>query len=333
MSKKDKSDMRSNNFSPRSGAEKILKEQMPVKQQRKKVKTDRVNMNHYPSPTEDEILEHAIIRNGVELSLSFESQDPNVVMAKDLHEKYPGYLVLIQAGDFLHAYNKCAHFLHRLKGYKIKLMGSGASAYLRVGFPLRNSKRRIWKVMSEFRVPYMLVLGTRSAGYKTYISERKFDTKSVLLEITDDIVNHIIEELRQTDMLNHAATTKLLLNKDVTFRLKAVAQELYSHLIRDIANYPRNHRHGLGRDMHESASELLRLVFDYALSLNREIVLRHLSSVVDRVKFLIAQAFELKLLNHDNINHRVALAVELGNLTGGLLGRLAKASQTTGASA
>ncbi len=86
--------------------------------------------------------------------------------------------------------------------------------------------------------------------------------KSLLLEITDDIVSHSIEELRQTDRLNHAATTKLLLNKEVTFRLKAIAQELYGHLIRDVASYPRNHRHGLGRDMHDGASELLHLVFD-----------------------------------------------------------------------
>jgi hypothetical protein len=94
------------------------------------------------------------------------------------------------------------------------------------------------------------------------MSDRDFDMKSLLLEITDDIVSHSIEELRQTDRLNHAATTKLLLNKEVTFRLKAIAQELYGHLIRDVASYPRNHRHGLGRDMHDGASELLHLVFD-----------------------------------------------------------------------
>jgi hypothetical protein len=303
---------------------------MPSKQQRGKSNGNKSNVNHSPHPTEDEVREHVIVRNGIELCLSPDSQDPNVVLAKDLHQKYPGHLVLIQAGDFLHAYNKCAYFLHRLKGYKMKLMGSGSGVYLRVGFPLSNSKRRIWKIMSDFKVPYLLVLGNRSAGYKPYMSDIHFDMKSMLLEITDDIVNSSIEELRQTDRLNHAATTKLLLNKEVTFRLKAVAEELYGNLIRDVADYPRNHRHGLGRDMHEGASELLRLVFDYAPSLQREMILRRLSGAVDRVKFLIAQAFELKLLNNDKINHRVALAVELGNLTGGLLGKLMKVGATAG---
>lgn len=329
MPETEKSEQSRSEKNARSASKNFSMKSMPVKQQRKKQKS--VNVNRMPHPTEEEVQEHAIIRNGIELCLSSDSQDPNVVLAKDLHQKYPGHLVLIQAGDFLHAYNKCAHFLHRLKGYKMKLMGSGSGAYLRVGFPLSNSKRRIWKIMSEFKVPYLLVLGSRSAGYKTYMSDRDFDMKSLLLEITDDIVLHSIEELRQTDRLNHAATTKLLLNKEVTFRLKAVAQELYGHLIRDVASYPRNHRHGLGRDMHDGASELLRLVFDYAPSLNRETILRRLSSVVDRVKFLISQAFELKLLSHDKINYRVALAVELGNLTGGLLGRLTKVGVPAGA--
>lgn len=290
---------------------------MPAKRQRAK----QENVNSFPHPSQDEEKEHVIIRNGVELSLDKGELDPNIAKARDLHQRFPGHLVLIQSGEFLQAYNKCAYFLHRLKNYRMKLMGSGSGAYLRVGFPLKNSKRRIWKIMSDFHLPYLVVLGSKAGGYKTYMSEQGFEQQSLLLEITSDIVSRIIEELRQTDQLQHTATAKLLLRKDVTFRLKQAAQELYQHLIRDIASYPRNHRHGLGKDMHDVASEMLRLVFDYALSSDRVALLRKLSSVIDRKKFIITQAFELRLLNDSELNHRVALAVELGNLTGGLLAK------------
>jgi hypothetical protein len=149
MQETEKSEQPRSEKDARSASKNFSKQRMPVKQQRSKSKS--LNVNRSPHPTDDEMREHVIVRNGIELSLSPDSQDPNVVLAKELHQKYPGHLVLIQAGDFLHAYNKCAHFLHRLKGYKMKLMGSGSGAYLRVGFPLSNSKRRIWKIMSEFK--------------------------------------------------------------------------------------------------------------------------------------------------------------------------------------
>lgn len=292
---------------------------MPVKQQR--VKRAAENLNAKPHPSAEEAEEHVIHRNGIELCLQRGEQDPNITMAKDLHLKFPGHLVLIQAGEFLHAYDKCAYFLHRLKNYRMKLMGSGSTAYLRVGFPLKNSKRRIWKIMADFKVPYLVLLGSHSAGYKSYSSERDFDQQSLLLEITDHLVEGTIAELQQTDRLQHVATAKLLLRKDVTFRLKVVAQELYGHLIRDVADYPRNHRHGLGKDIHEIASTFLRLVYAYPFSQDRVSLLRKLSGAIDLLKYLITQAFELKLLDDGKLNHRVALSVELGNLTGGLLAK------------
>lgn len=309
-------------------SEKIITDPMPAKRQRVKDKAPNVNARPQPSPEEEQ--EHVIIRNGVELHLSNVDHDPNVTIARDLHQRFPGHLVLIQAGEFLHAYNKCAYFLHRLKNYRMKLMGSGSGAYLRVGFPLKNSKRRIWKIMSDFQIPYLVVLGAKAAGYKTYTSEQSFEQQSLLLEIGSDVVARTIEELRQTDRLQHAASAKLLLKRDVTFRLKTVAQDLYQRLIRDVADYPRNHRHGLGKDMHVAASDLLRLVFDYAAAVDRQLILRQLSSLNDRTKFLITQAFELKLLSDSELNLRVALAVELGNLTGGLLAKLATLDRAKG---
>ena len=295
---------------------------MQNKKQRVQPLRERVNVNKMVSPSPQELAEHGIERNGVALQLSAGPPPDNIALVADLHVQFPGYLVLVQAGEFLHAYNHCAYFLHRLKNYRMQLMGSGAKAYLRVGFPLANSKRRIWKIMTEFKVPYLVVLGSKAGGYKTYASQKDQEQLSLLLNIDRQIVARTIEELRQTDQLNHASSARLLLKKDVDFRLKQVGQTLYLHVIKDVAGYPRNHRHGLGADLHAAASSILKLVFDYALSADRIALLGVLGGTVDRLKFLIMQAFELKLLRADAFNHRVALVVELGKITGGLLTKL-----------
>ena len=290
----------------------------------------RANVNSTPAPTQEELSEHTIVRNGVELCLDKGPVPDNIALVAQLHRRFPGHLVLLQSGEFLHAYNHCAYFLHRLKSYRMQLIGSGTKAYLRVGFPVANSKRRLWKIVADFKVPYLVVLGSKAAGYKTFTSSAQLEQQSLLREIDSHIVARTIEELRQSNQVNHASTTRLLLNKDVSFRLKQVAQTLYQHLSSDVAVYPRNHRHGLGADMRESIRRILELVFDYALSTDRLSLLRQLSSTVDRAKFFITQAFELKLLGGSAFNHRVALVVELGSITGGLFAKMrALTSQET----
>jgi hypothetical protein len=249
----------------------------------KKQKIADKDLNSSPYPTSEESVENIIVlKNGIELCLNKDTQqDPNIVKVRAFHIEYPGHLILIQSGEFLHAYNKCAYFLHRVKNYKMTLMGSGSKAHLRVGFPLKNSKRRLWKIMSDFRVPYIVLLGTIAKGYQIYSSEKELEQQSLLLEISNDIVMQTIDELRQTNNLSHTSTARLLLNKDVSFRLKHVAQEQYHNIIKDIAKYPRNHRHGLGKDMHYVVSEMLKLIFNYSASSNRYQLLSELSGVID----------------------------------------------------
>jgi hypothetical protein len=57
-------------------------------------------------PTSEELQQHAIkAYRGVELGLG--QEDPSAAVAAKLESQYPGHLILIQAGSFLHG--GCAH--------------------------------------------------------------------------------------------------------------------------------------------------------------------------------------------------------------------------------
>jgi len=84
---------------------------------------------------------------GIEVGLG--QDDPLSAIAAELESQYPGYLVVVQAGTFLHAFDRSAHALATLKGYKLKLVGTAKEQHLRVGFPVANFKSRLPRRMAS----------------------------------------------------------------------------------------------------------------------------------------------------------------------------------------
>ncbi|MFC6520089.1 hypothetical protein ACFQAT_10245 [Undibacterium arcticum] len=71
----------------------------------------RVDTQH---PTDDELIQFSITAfKGVDVGLG--KADPLAIVAKTLEAQYPGHLILIQAGKFLHGFDKTAHALSTLK--------------------------------------------------------------------------------------------------------------------------------------------------------------------------------------------------------------------------
>jgi hypothetical protein len=109
-------------------------------------------------PTADELVQYSIkAYRGIEVGLG--QADPTVAIARKLSAKYPGHLALVQAGKFLHGYDRTAYALSTLKHYKLKLMGTTDDPQIRVGFPAGNFKRRLWSMVEEFGIPYAVSLG------------------------------------------------------------------------------------------------------------------------------------------------------------------------------
>lgn len=281
------------------------------------------NINTNPIPDEDEITSHSITMTNGETILSFGGKQPDtgLAIAIELEKQYPNHLVLIRAGEFLHAFNKSAYFLNRMKNFKLTIAGDEVKPHIRAGFPVRNSKRRLWRIMQDFQVPFVVALGTKATGYKLFHSEKYTEKVSILNEIPDDIVHQVIADLGQESAVTRARAAQLLLKQDVTFRLKQVAQDLYSHCITDLSRMPKDYRSSIGKDIHDTISAILHNVFLYSRTKSRGDLLSLLSGEVDLIKHLLTEAFRLKLFHEEKFNFRAGLAVELGKITGGLLER------------
>lgn len=86
------------------------------------------------TPTNNELTEFSIkMLKGVEVGLG--TADPLVDVSRKLEAQYPGHLVLVQAGKFLHGFDRTAYALHVLKKYRLKLGGTTAAPHIRAGFP------------------------------------------------------------------------------------------------------------------------------------------------------------------------------------------------------
>ena len=121
--------------------------------------------------------------------------------------------------EFLHAFNKSAYFLHKLKNYKLKMVGTVANPGIRCGLPVSGHKRRLWQVCHDFGAPYLVALGVKGA-YVIHVSNESV-TNSLIDDIPGDIVGQLIDDLSQTDKLRVAKSVQLLLKPEqVTFRLK-----------------------------------------------------------------------------------------------------------------
>lgn len=269
------------------------------------------------APTKEEMNEQAIASfKGIEVGLG--KADPLATAAAKLSEKYPQHLVMMQAGKFLHAFDKSAHVLATLKGYQLKLIGTTEEPHLRVGFPAMNFKRRLWSVVQEFAIPYVVALGTQSTGYTVYVSDQGNDS-TVMASVSDEIVQQVIADLRQRGALNQAAAKQMLAEPDsVGFKMKSQAQALDTQLLQDIIKMPRDLRATYGENLRACMARLMPAVFGYGLESQKADLLHRISAEVDLLKHYLAQAPRLSKLKFA-FEHRAGLAVELGRLVGGLI--------------
>jgi hypothetical protein len=270
------------------------------------------------APTTDEQTALDITtRRGIELGLG--EADPNAEIAAKLDAAYPGHLVLVQAGTFLHGYDRSAYALATLKHYKLKLVGTATAPHLRVGFPLGNFKRRLWTVVADFGIPYVVALGSQATGRTVHVSSQPTGNTDVLAAVSETIVAQVIEDLRQRNELNKAAAGELLKHPDTAgFKLKSQAQDLDTALLHDIVKMPRDLRSTYGDTLRACSTRILRGVMAYGLEENKPALLRDLSADVDCLKHYLTQASSLSGLKF-NIEDRVHSAVELGRLVGGLI--------------
>ena len=126
-------------------------------------------MSETPKPTPEELDLHNLRTfKGIEVGLG--EADPVAAIAQKLEAQHPGHLILVQSGNFLHGFDRTAYALSILKSYKLKLIGAATEPHLRVGFPVGNFKRRLWTVVEEFGIPYVVALGTLASGRTIYTS-------------------------------------------------------------------------------------------------------------------------------------------------------------------
>lgn len=275
-------------------------------------------MQQTQHPTDEERIQFSIKAfKGIEVGLG--EADPTAAIAHKLEQKYPGHLILVQVGKFLHGYDRTAHALNTLKKYQIKLVGTAGDPHLRVGFPAGNFKRRLWSMVEEFGIPYAVALGNRESGHTIYVSDQAAGNTSVLSAVSDDIVQQVIADLRQRGELNKAAAKQILSNPDTSvFKMKAHAQDLDTQLLHDIIKMPRDLRATYGENVRACMGRLMPGVFAYGMAENKAAVLHTISAEVDLLKHYLAQAPRLNKVKFA-FEHRVGLAVELGRLVGGLI--------------
>lgn len=148
------------------------------------------------APTPEEKSEFSLRAfRGIEAGLG--QTDPTAEIARKLEAQHPGRLILVQAGKFLHGYDRTAYALSTLKKYQLKLVGTSADPHLRVGFPAGNFKRRLWPMLAEFGIPYVVALGTQAEGRTIFASDLPTGNTDVLSAVSDQILQEVIAELRQ----------------------------------------------------------------------------------------------------------------------------------------
>ncbi len=268
-------------------------------------------------PTQEELTQFSIRAfKGIDVGLG--QADPIADIAARLEERYPGHLILVQVGKFLHGYDRAAYAINILKQYRLKLVGTAADPHLRVGFPAGNFKRRLWTMVADFGIPYVVALGSQESGRTLYTSSQPSGHADVLSAVSPQAIQEAITDLRQRGELNKAAAKQLLENADHGFQLKAQALELDTQLLQDILKMSRDLRSTYGENLRQCTARITRAVMTYGLEENKAALLRHLSADVDLLKHYIAQAPRLNGLKFA-FEHRAGLAVELGRLVGGLL--------------
>lgn len=274
-------------------------------------------MTNTTNPTDDEAVTFSIrAYRGIDVGLG--QADPLAAIAQKLETQYPDHLILVQAGKFLHGFDRTAYALATLKKYRLKLIGTSADPHIRVGFPAGNFKRRLWSMVEEFGIPYVVALGTQATGHTVYISEKPTGNASVLAAVSEDIIAEVIADMRQQGEVNKSAAQLMLSNSDVGFQLKSKTQDLDTQITLDLMKLPRDVRSMWGENVRACMARVIRAVMAYGLEENKPALLRLISADVDLLKHYICQAQKFNSLKIA-FEHRATLAVELGKIIGGLL--------------
>lgn len=269
-------------------------------------------------PTDDELVQFSIKAfKGIEVGLG--QADPLASIAKKLEAQHPAHLILVQAGKFLHGYDRTAYTLNTLKQYKLKLIGTSGEPHIRVGFPAGNFKRRLWSMVEEFNIPYVVSLGSQAEGYTVYVSDQSDSNAAVLSAVSDQIIQEVINDLKMRGEVNKASAKQLLANPDTSgFKLKSQALDLDTQLLQDIIKMPRDLRVTYGENVRVCMARIMHAIFAYGMQDNKAKLLKSISADVDLLKHYLTQAPRLSNLKFA-FEHRVGLAVELGRLVGGLI--------------
>lgn len=270
------------------------------------------------SPTQAELnLFQIKTIQGVDIGLG--TEDPLAKVSQALEAQYPGHLILIQAGQFLHSFDRSAYAMHVLKQYKLKLIGTIAEPHLRAGFPIGNFKRRLWPIMDEFGIPYVVALGAQKEGYTLYVGSSSNTRADVLTSVSDDIVHQAITDLRQRGELNKAGVQKLLSTPDTAvFQLRAQAEVLDNIIAQDLLKASRDVRATWGENVRQCMARLMRNIYLFGQEDNKLQLLKQISADIDLLKHYLIQDQQLSQIKI-SFEHRAGLAVELGRLVGGLI--------------
>lgn len=278
-----------------------------------------------PHPTAEEVGQHGITKfRGIDVGLG--KADPVSGVAAKLEVQYPNHLILVQSGLFLHGFDRTAQALAVLKQYQLKLVGDTNEPHLRVGFPVGNFKKRLWSVVEEFGMPYVVALGALATGHTVYVSESSGAASNVLASVTPEIVDQVIADLIQNGNLNQAAAKKLLADPDSKgFQLKQQAQVLDLHLLHDIIGMSRDLRATYGENLRLPMCRIMHGVHAYGTAPDKTAVLHQIDTDINLVKHYLGQAPKVSKLKKFAFEHRAGLAVELGRVAGGLIRAASKA--------
>lgn len=246
------------------------------------------------------------------IEVTFTADDPHVEISEKLQAQYPHHLILVQAGNFMHAFNKSAYVLHTLKQYKIRLAGPAKRPHLLVGFPVANYKQRLWPIVDEHNISYVVVNKTNTELCESPAPSHALDA------ISDDIVHQVIADLISSKQLKTSTTAKALANPDTQeFIFKTKAGDLDTLLLQDIIKLPRDIRVTWGENVRQSMHRIMRSTYLYGNEDNKPQLLKQISADVDLIRHYICQAQALNLFKI-SFEHRVGLVVELGRILGGL---------------
>ncbi|MEZ0231867.1 MAG: hypothetical protein ACAH12_03435 [Methylophilaceae bacterium] len=254
------------------------------------------------------------------VAVDFNNDDAGVDMSSKLESTYSGHLILIQSGKFLRGYNRTAYALHKVKNWQLMLAGSTKKPHLQVGFPLPGYQKRLWPIVHEFGIPYLVALGNHADGYTLYTSKDSANNLDTIRSISDEIVYQVIADLQSHKKLNQAVLQKKLGDPETAgFQLKEKAQALDDILLQDITKLTRELRTTWGESVRVCLCRLMHNIFSYGQEDNKPLLLKRISADVDQLNHYIQQAQKLKQFKSSNFEHRAVLVVELGRIVGGLI--------------